>query len=256
METIDCQKHGFSLGARVSTGVRALLLGETVANRRTRSRSLYFQNEGKVETDEIYALDSEILEAGIPLKYYTPYSPIPLSPNAKKWLKTGHYVCFECLESLRAQFHQFYWLHLHLSIDPTRIFRLTVNELPEFEVFAEDGDKALILAAEELKKLEASGADIPMPVYGYWLEYAMNALGSMGKVRFEDLPCGMRFMRKGFPTMWDKLSAEHALPHAEWYEPVPIPAEEIVWHYKDDTDFSPADRQARIEWTGNQSLHF
>jgi hypothetical protein len=74
---------GLAFASRVSTGVRALLLGETVANRRTRSRCLYFQKEGKVETDEIYALDSEILEAGIPLKYYTPYSPIPLNRMPK-----------------------------------------------------------------------------------------------------------------------------------------------------------------------------
>ena len=224
METIDCQKHGLSLCVRVSIGVRALLLGETLANRRTRSRCLYFQKEGKVETDDIYALDAEILEAGIPLENYDPSKPIPPSRKAKKWLKTGHSICFDCFQSFRAELHQLYWLHLHLSIDPTRLFRLTVNELPEFEVFAEDGDKALILAAEELKKLEASGADLPMPVFGDWLEYAMNALGSMGKVRFEDLPQGMRFLKRGFPTMLDKLSAEHGLLLAAFDELIPIQA--------------------------------
>ena len=149
------------------------------------------------------------------------------------------------------------WFRIHM-VKALDVFEVTIDGFPELKCGALSPDEALLKVANALELLESKGAEVPDREIYTWEEYVLYALCPMGKMAFADLPRGQRFLRQGYPTMWDKLSSTTAWPLAGEVEETNVPADEIVWHHvwALSDELSLEERQERLLWSGNPDLHF
>jgi hypothetical protein len=146
------------------------------------------------------------------------------------------------------------WYKVRMVKTSDGVFEVTIDELPGLKCCARSPDTALLTMAGALSRLD------PMPLKGIytWEEYVCFGLYPMGKMPFSELPYGQRFLRKGYPTMWDKVSPTSAMPLGDEFEIACIPPAEVVWHHvwALSDELTPNERQERILWSGNPELHF
>jgi hypothetical protein len=150
------------------------------------------------------------------------------------------------------------WWKIRMSKALDGVFEVTVDELPGLKCCARTSDAALLTMAHALERLDPRTVAGPNKGIYTWEEYACFALYPMGKMPFAELAFGQRFLRKGFPTMWDKLSPSGGTPLDGTHEIIFIPPDEIVWHHvwALSDELTPSEKQERIEWSGNPALHF
>ncbi len=138
------------------------------------------------------------------------------------------------------------------------VFEVTIDEFPGLKCSAPTPDEALLMAANALERFESETIAVPDRGICTWKEYISDSLLPMGKLAFSDLPSSQRFLRRGYPTMWDKISSTSAWPLAGEAETIDVPAEEVVWHHvwALSHELTLSDRQERLVWSGHPDLHF